>query len=342
MTDRSWIRKVFFKSFLGLGGKKKRNKKNNHVPLQLDLLESRELPAMLSIANGSLTYLANTDLNNDINVSYNSSNNLPTLNDSEKSITSTNLASPGNNNFNFSTLTILSPEVASQVPIEEYAGSQVLTLDSSLNVVNQITDFLGSQKPASIGLLRIIGHGSDGTLLLGNQLLNQQTLDQQSSQISDWKKAFTPDADILLYGCSVASTARGQSFVNNLAELTGTEVAASINLTGSTTIGGDLVLEFATGKIEADSTNFTRAWNQSGLILAAPVFSSAPTATFTNTLAGSFPVTATGSPTYSIAQQTFFDTNFSTLPNNWTLSGDAAISNGACVLNPAGTIKMAP
>ena len=69
MTDRSWIRKVFFKSFLGLGGKKKRNKKNNHVPLQLDLLESRELPAMLSIANGSLTYLANTDLNNDINVS---------------------------------------------------------------------------------------------------------------------------------------------------------------------------------------------------------------------------------------------------------------------------------
>ena len=237
------------------------------------------------------------------------------------------------------TLTILSADVAQQVPIEEYAGSQVLTLDASHNVVDQISDYLERQRSASIGVVRIIGHGSDGTLLLGDQLFNQQTLSQRANQISGWKRVFTPGADMLVYGCSVASTADGRAFVDNLARLTGTDVAASTTVTGSGTLGGDLALEYATGQIQAPTGRYSRAWDAAGLTLGAPVFTSAPTATFTNTLAGSFTAAATGSPTYSIAQQTFFDTNFSTLPNNWTLSGDAAISNGACVLNPAGNSK---
>ena len=34
----------------------------------------------------------------------------------------------------------------------------------------------------SIGVVHIIGHGSDGTLLLGDQLFNQQTLSQRANQ----------------------------------------------------------------------------------------------------------------------------------------------------------------
>lgn len=166
------------------------------------------------------------------------------------------------------TLTILSPDVAQQVPIEEYADSQVLTLDASHDVVDQISDYLGRQSSASIGVVRIIGHGSDGTLLLGDQLFNQQTLSKRASQISGWKRAFTPGADMLVYGCSVASTTDGRTFVDTLGRLTGTDVAASTNLTGSTTLGGDLALEYATGKIQAKSGNFAQAWNASGLTLA--------------------------------------------------------------------------
>ncbi|NBR07830.1 MAG: DUF4347 domain-containing protein [Planctomycetes bacterium] len=237
-TKGFWIR-----DFLNRQSHKKAIKLNSKSKKQsqprIEPLEDRALPAMLSIANGSLAYLANTDPSIDIQVDYNSSTNLLTFNDSGKALASTGMASVGDNNFNFSTLTVLSPDVAALVPIEEYAGSLVLTLDASHNVFDQISDYLGRQSPASIGVVRIIGHGSDGTLLLGDQIINQQTLGQYSSQISDWKRAFTSDADILVYGCSVASTAEGQAFVNNLAQLTGTDVAASINLTGSSTLGGD-------------------------------------------------------------------------------------------------------
>ncbi|MCY2937024.1 MAG: DUF4347 domain-containing protein, partial [Planctomycetota bacterium] len=233
------------------------------------------------------------------------------------------------------TLTILSPDVAAQVPIEEYADSQVLTLDASHDVVDQISNYLARQSSASIGVVRIIGHGSDGTLLLGDQLFNQQTLSRREGQISGWKRAFTPGADMLVYGCSVASTTDGRTFVDTLGRLTGTDVAASTNLTGSTTLGGDLALEYTTGQIQATTGRFAQAWAASNLTLAAPVFTSAASASFTTGVAGSFTAAASGSPTYSIAQNTFFASDFATLPAGWTLRGSAAVNGGACVLNPA-------
>ncbi|MCX7225831.1 MAG: putative Ig domain-containing protein, partial [Burkholderiales bacterium] len=86
--------------------------------------------------------------------------------------------------------------------------------------------------------------------------------------------------------------------------------------------------------IQAPSNRLGRAWNASGLSLAAPVFSSPASADFTRTVAGSFTPAASGSPTYSIAQNTFFATDFTTLPAGWTLRGSAAVNGGACVLNP--------
>ncbi|NBU77450.1 MAG: hypothetical protein EBS30_19900, partial [Planctomycetes bacterium] len=67
----------------------------------------------------------------------------------------------------------------------------------------------------------------------------------------------------------------------------------------------------------------------------APVFSSPATAAFTNTVAGSFTPAATGSPTYSIEQQTFFASDFTTFPRDWLLTGNASLSGGSCVLNDA-------
>ena len=59
------------------------------------------------------------------------------------------------------------------------------------------------------------------------------------------------DADLMLYGCSVASAASGQAFVNDLALLTGLDVAASVDATGHNALGGDWDLEYATGQIES-------------------------------------------------------------------------------------------
>ncbi|MCY2944268.1 MAG: DUF4347 domain-containing protein, partial [Planctomycetota bacterium] len=181
-------------------------------------------------------------------------------------------ASPGpvfeQPNTSSTTLTILSPDVARQIPLEELAGSQVLVLDAGHDALDQVTNYLNKQASARFNTVRVIGHGSDGALLLGDQIINQETLNQRASQISGWNRALTPGADMLLYGCSVASTADGQSFVNRLARLTGADVAASTDTTGSATLGGNLVLEYATGAIQAPSNRLGRAWNASGLSLA--------------------------------------------------------------------------
>ena len=51
----------------------------------------------------------------------------------------------------------------------------------------------------------------------------------------------------------------GEAFVDSIAELTGADVAASEDLTGSALLGGDWELEYHTGDVEADiavSTQF--------------------------------------------------------------------------------------
>ena len=55
---------------------------------------------------------------------------------------------------------------------------------------------------------------------------------------------------MLIYGCNLAGDAEGQLLVESLAELTGADVAASANDTGSSLRGGDWQLEYVTGSIE--------------------------------------------------------------------------------------------
>ncbi|MCW6039022.1 DUF4347 domain-containing protein, partial [Spirulina subsalsa FACHB-351] len=57
-------------------------------------------------------------------------------------------------------------------------------------------------------------------------------------------------ADLLIYSCFTALGELGQGFVQRLAALTGLDVAASTNATGSENYGGDWDLEYRTGSIE--------------------------------------------------------------------------------------------
>jgi len=63
----------------------------------------------------------------------------------------------------------------------------------------------------------------------------------------------TDSGDILLYGCDVAQGEIGQAFIEQLAQLTGADVAASTDLTGAAALGGDWVLEAQAGVVEAAS-----------------------------------------------------------------------------------------
>ena len=159
-------------------------------------------------------------------------------------------------------LVVLSPDIANQVPVAEYAGARVVTLDPTRDVISQISDSLAGQ--SSVTSLRDIGHGQPGSLSLAGQTINLATLQTRSVEVAAWASHLTPDADILLYGCSVASTAGGRAFVNTLANLTGADVAASTDPTGA---GGNLTLEYTAGAVTDHLHASPQAWTKSGLQL---------------------------------------------------------------------------
>jgi hypothetical protein len=124
----------------------------------------------------------------------------------------------------------------------------VILLDPSRDGVAQMTEALASR--TGLAAVHVVTHGSDGRLQLGGATLDAAALEANSGAIAAWSHAFAADGDLLLYGCNVAETARGDAFIDALALLTGADVAASDDLTGSARLGGDWHLERTTGVIE--------------------------------------------------------------------------------------------
>ena len=127
-------------------------------------------------------------------------------------------------------------------------GVEVIVLDSTRDGVQQITDIL--TKRHGISSLHIVSHGESGCLNLGIAQLDMTTIHRYAKDWQLWKSALQKDADILLYGCKVAAGDRGSAFVHELSQLTGANIAASIDLTGSKVLGGNWELHFKTGDIK--------------------------------------------------------------------------------------------
>ena len=128
------------------------------------------------------------------------------------------------------------------------AGTEVYVLDPTRDAVTQITNVLLGRE--GIASLHVVSHGEAGGLDFGSSRLNLSDLPEYAAQLQSWGKALTDDADILLYGCNVAKGELGKAFTSILSQLTGADVAASDDLTGSADKGGDWVLEYQTGRIE--------------------------------------------------------------------------------------------
>ena len=67
-----------------------------------------------------------------------------------------------------------------------------------------------------------------------------------------WSDHLTQDADILFYGCDLASTAEGMALVDDVAQLTGADIASSDDVTGHEDLGGDWDFEYLVGDVESD------------------------------------------------------------------------------------------
>ena len=141
-------------------------------------------------------------------------------------------------------------------------GATVLYLADGVSGMGQLADALESL--GGIGALHLISHGAEGSFTLGSDTLDTANLLSFQAQWTAVAAALRPGADILLYGCRIA--ADGGILVDQMARMTGADIAASIDDTGAQVLGGDWVLEYRVGTIESAAL----AAEAYGWTLAAP------------------------------------------------------------------------
>ncbi|MGB0560319.1 MAG: CHAT domain-containing protein [Spirulinaceae cyanobacterium] len=138
------------------------------------------------------------------------------------------------------------------------AGTVTQVIGKDEKGVAVVTEQLAviSESVGELDSVAIVAEGNAGSFWLGQDWLRSENIGDHAAQLGQWREALTERADLLLYSCFTALGATGETFVNQLANLTGADVAASVDATSSTHYGGDWKLEHNTGAIEA-TTPFT-------------------------------------------------------------------------------------
>ncbi|MCC5659361.1 FG-GAP-like repeat-containing protein [Nostoc sp. XA010] len=119
--------------------------------------------------------------------------------------------------------------------------AKVITLNKHEDGIAQISALSKNHPAASI---QIIAHGSPGSLQLGNSQLSLDNLYTYRQQLQQWLAA-----EILIYGCEVARGETGKTFIEQLHQLTGANIAASAQKIGNAQHGGTWELEVKIGQI---------------------------------------------------------------------------------------------
>jgi CshA-type fibril repeat protein len=129
------------------------------------------------------------------------------------------------------------------------ASTEIVYLDATKDGLTQIADYLDAR--TGIDSVQIISHANKGTLQLGNEILTNTNLADHTAQLATIGHSLTLNGDILLYGCDLAKSTEGSQFVDSFSYLTQADVAASADITGAASKGGNWTLEYTTGTIEA-------------------------------------------------------------------------------------------
>ncbi|MEG4558192.1 DUF4347 domain-containing protein, partial [Microcoleus sp. F6_C1] len=128
--------------------------------------------------------------------------------------------------------------------------TEVILLDRTRNGIEQIAEIAASRH--SLNSIQIVAHGASASVEIGSTKLNIHNIETYSSQLQQWGKALKETGSILLLSCNTGAGKSGIKFIQKLSEITGANIAASNNLTGSAALGGNWELEIATGEINTE------------------------------------------------------------------------------------------
>ena len=93
-------------------------------------------------------------------------------------------------------------------------GVEVVELNANSNGIDQIADFLSRHPDPNLTTIDLVAHGQDGTLYLGNAVLDEATLGQYSAQLQTIGAALQPNGEIALFACDVAQDSAGVQFID--------------------------------------------------------------------------------------------------------------------------------
>lgn len=134
-------------------------------------------------------------------------------------------------------------------------NAEVVILDASKDGLQQMADYL--QGRSGLDAIHLLSHGADGTVQMGNVWLASNNLAEHRAALESIGAALKADGDLMLYGCDVGQGEKGQAFLDQLASVTGADVAASVDDTGAAALGGNWSLERSSGAIETSALNLT-------------------------------------------------------------------------------------
>ncbi|MEM7455250.1 MAG: Ig-like domain-containing protein [Planctomycetota bacterium] len=129
---------------------------------------------------------------------------------------------------------------------------EVFLINSGADGIKQIADHLEGY--SDLSAIHIVSHGNDARLQLGSaQVTTSDLSTNYAVELVRIGSSLSDSGDILIYGCQLAQTENGEAFLDELSQLTGADIAASDDLTGTDVLGGDWELEKQTGTIETES-----------------------------------------------------------------------------------------
>jgi len=89
--------------------------------------------------------------------------------------------------------------------------TEVILLDPNKDGIQQIAEALRGRK--GVRAWHVLSHGQAGSIQLGKSLLSLENLSEYASLLSQWKSSLADDAEILIYGCEVASGLEGELLI---------------------------------------------------------------------------------------------------------------------------------
>jgi filamentous hemagglutinin family protein len=138
-------------------------------------------------------------------------------------------------------------------------GSSVTMINPDQYGIAQVTATLASVTGANS--LHIVSEGDVGNFWLGKDFVSTENIAKYANDLQAWKTSLSPAANILLYACNLASGENGVALVQAVKNYTGRDVAASIDITGSSKLGGNWNLEYQTGKLNTGVVFSSEAQN---------------------------------------------------------------------------------